>query len=253
MAKGRSPSYPGVPLEKAIELTRELYEKEHLTTVRPDVAVQAWGHEGLSGPSRRKLAALKYFGLVDDVEGGVQVSKLGEGLLHPHDQQEERRLIREAALNPEIFKEIFKNFARASDTSITSHLVRERHFNTNGAQKFVDVFRETIKFANLESSSVQERQPDDNNGREGQNDDTGSGSGSGGSGTGRTPRKRESVAEGNVVDVFNLGSVQVAFERPKVLSQDQFDDLEAWVNLILQSAKRSIRAEGSSDDDTEGE
>lgn len=223
-----------------MQLARELYAAEHVTVIPPDVAVKAWGHTGLTGPSRRKLAALKYYGLVEEVDGGVRVSKLAEAILHPADDEERARLLKKAALNPDIFREILQKFSRASDTSITSHLVRERDFNSKGADKFVEVFRETIQFANLDTESGIDDEITHGEGDE-QTDDHAGGGGSSGREPGRAPRGQRNVAEGNVVDVFNLGTAQVAFERPMVLTQDEYDDLKSWVELVLRRAARSIQ------------
>lgn len=41
-------------------------------------------------------------------------------------------------------------------------------------------------------------------------------------------------------DVFTLEEGPVVIQYPEHLSQDSFDDLESWLQLVIRKAKRSI-------------
>lgn len=157
MAKERSPNYPAVGLAEAIELGRKLWAKEKRTTVALDAAVKAMGYNTLSGPARTRLAALRQYGLLEQDRSGVRVSDLAIKILnHPSGTPDYEASIKEAALRPDLFRDLFQTHAEASDDSLKSHLVVNRRFSDNGARKCIQSFRETISLAKLTETDYPE-------------------------------------------------------------------------------------------------
>src|ERR1700736_3830256 len=68
--RGRSPSYPAINLETAIQRARVLWETERQHAASVDTIVKHWGYKSLNGPAALSLAALKKFGLVEDEGAG---------------------------------------------------------------------------------------------------------------------------------------------------------------------------------------
>ena len=95
--KMRSPAYPGINLEVALKRASGLYVKERRNAVAFPVAVSYWGFGPKSSGGLVSVAALKSFGLLDDVERGpgglsVKLSDLGRASLPPKGSLAEQEL-----------------------------------------------------------------------------------------------------------------------------------------------------------------
>lgn len=144
MAKMRSPNYPAIGLSQAIKYVRQLWDKEKRTPVPPEVAVKALGYKALNGPSRTAISALRKYGLVEEGSSGVRVSDLAMTILHdPKGSSEWQKAIQEAAFRPDIFREIYTDYADASDDALRGHLLK-KEFSPSGANQFIAAFRDTL-------------------------------------------------------------------------------------------------------------
>jgi len=161
----RSPNYPAYGLAESIQMAKSIWNKEERTVISPDVAVKALGCQTMSGGARAKLSSIRKFGLLDEIKGGgVKISDLAMKLIHHSaDSIEYREAIQEAALKPELYKELYGSHAKASDDAIRSFLKVKKAFSESGAGQFVEAFRGTLKLANLEveayTSSVNGSKP----------------------------------------------------------------------------------------------
>jgi hypothetical protein len=149
MATTRSPNYPACSLDDAVTMLQNFWRKEQRTAVPADVAAKAIGYKSLSGPARTKLAALKKYGLLLDEKQGMKVSPLALRILNPPDDYDKMLALREAALKPELFKELSQTHMRASDDAIRAHLINTLGFSDTGAGTLIKSFRDTMRFAKL--------------------------------------------------------------------------------------------------------
>lgn len=148
MAKMKSPNYPAIGLSQAIESVRQFWNKEKKTAVSPEVAVKAMGYTGLNGHSLTRLSALKKYGLLDSEGKSVRVSQLAMTIIHsPDDSQEQRKAVLEAAMKPDIFRELYETHLDASDEALKAHLVLKKGFTEAGAKQFIAAFRDTLVLA----------------------------------------------------------------------------------------------------------
>lgn len=150
MAKMRSPNYPAIGLSKAIQWTHKLWDKEKKTPVSATDAASAIGYRGLSGPSRTALAAMKKFGLLDEEKDGLRVSNLGLRIIHPAGEDDLLQALREAATKPELFRQLLKSHAQASNDSLRSYLITRLNFSETGAKALIEALRDTITIASLD-------------------------------------------------------------------------------------------------------
>jgi hypothetical protein len=162
--KGRSPSYPGITLGDAIEKARVLYEKEGRHPAHMDVITDHWGYRPKTGPGLVSIAALKKFGLLEEVEGrGARLTELALSiLLHDEDSPERQQWVREAALMPQIHRELWEQFdgRLPSDQNLRRVLVLDRGFTESGVHQFIRQFKRTIAYAGLdEPDTMPEAQP----------------------------------------------------------------------------------------------
>lgn len=165
MATMRSPNYPSDGLGEVLQMARRLWDKENRTAVSAEVAVKAMGYQTLNGTSRMRLSSVKKYGLIEDVPNdGVRISELGMRLLHHQPETDEyQEAIREAALRPELFKELYETHSKGSDDAIRSYLVLKRAFSESGARQAIETFRGTLLVAKLDGSGytppVHEQKP----------------------------------------------------------------------------------------------
>src|ERR1700733_4242727 len=103
-AKGRSPLYPSINLETAIQRVRQLYEKERQHPTAVGTIVAHWRYKSLNGPAAQTLAALKKYGLLEDEGSGenrkARISALADVIVAHPDEGMRMAAIREAALKP---------------------------------------------------------------------------------------------------------------------------------------------------------
>jgi hypothetical protein len=163
--KGRSPSYPAIGLELAIQRARELYETERQHPTPASTVAHHWNYKSLNGPAAVTLAALKKFGLAEDEGSGdarrARVSDLAVDILAHPDVAQRQRAIKTAALEPSIHRELWERYGSSlpSDANLHWELTRDRGFTETGATEFIKEYKGTIAFARLDEhveSSTQE-------------------------------------------------------------------------------------------------
>jgi hypothetical protein len=149
----RSPRYPAINLEAALDRALALYREEG-RNVAPNEAILAhWGY-AKGGPGFGTLAALKRFGLLRSEEPGK--SRLSELALRIIlDEQEgsgeRQEAVEQAALTPTIHREIWEKYPDGlpSDAAVHRFLRRDRGFTDAAAERLIKEFRETVTFARL--------------------------------------------------------------------------------------------------------
>ncbi|CAM3633066.1 hypothetical protein OCAE111667_19465 [Occultella aeris] len=154
-ARGRSPAYPAINLERAIQRVGQLYDRDKRFGIPVASVPGIWDYKSLNGPASQVVSALKQFGLVDDegtkAERVITVSQLAEDLLR-HPSSDAREAARKtAALRPLIHQEMWSEYGAhlPSDANLLWRLTRERAFTETGAKEFVRQWRETMDYAQL--------------------------------------------------------------------------------------------------------
>ena len=144
----RSPRSPSTPLTDAIEQARKLHSQIGRAKVKPESAVIALGYKGLNGAALSTLGTLSQYGLIDRSGSQVAITPLALKILHPTGEDQRREALRDAALNPPIFREIQKQYDQCSVEVLTSHLVQQ-NFTPDRARKTASIYAENKGFANL--------------------------------------------------------------------------------------------------------
>lgn len=240
--RGRSPSYPGIDLAVAIQRAERLYEVQRDHAGSADVILGHWGYGTKSGAGLVALAALKKFGLIQDSGKGRQrkamLTPLALRIVRDKRQDSPERVeaIKRAALTPPIHREVWDRYHGnlPKDSDLVAYLALERGFTDHGAKEFVDQFRKTITFANLQSSDTL---PDNyGNTEENQGDD----GGSGGAGQGMTPTDP------------SLQTVQIplptkpwaVLQVPEAMTEEAWDHMLRFFEFIKPSVVKKEDAEG---------
>jgi hypothetical protein len=152
--KHRSPNYPAIGLEKALERAKIVYDNAKLHAVPVGVAHDKWGLKALSANGDQSVAALKAFGLLE-VEGSgekrqVRVSDMARRIILESPERSE--LIKQAALKPKVHADLWAKYGEGglpSNDVLRSYLVFDLKFNESYVDWFIDEFRETLAFAEI--------------------------------------------------------------------------------------------------------
>ena len=150
----RSPSFPFIDLEAAIERAQQFYEAEHRNAAPSDVAVSHWGYTPKSSGGKQTLGALRAYGLLT---GTGRVSLTSRALkivvLGAPDRD---KAIQEAALAPEEFNKLWTKHGQElpSDQSLRHELLINRGFNDNAVDRFINNYKTTVAFARLGDSDT---------------------------------------------------------------------------------------------------
>ena len=155
--KERSPSFPFISLEKAVERTKALYDSHRREPARVISVAKTWGYGDKSSGLLQTVAALKQFALIEDLGSGpdrkIQITELARRALMDERPGAREAALKEAATNPRLIAEYLHKWVpvRPSDGHCISELELDRGFNAAGAKLFLKVFDETVSFANLAS------------------------------------------------------------------------------------------------------
>ncbi len=155
----RSPSYPYVDLETAIEKIKTMDNFTKRTPVLVKTMLPRWGFEsGKSAHGMKLVAALKSYGLIGDSgkkeNRKIQITDDAFRIINTlPNSDEHKRLIKECALKPEMYKYMWDNYGDEAsmphDDAIKSHLVIEKRFNSGAVKGFLDDYKQTIRYAGL--------------------------------------------------------------------------------------------------------
>lgn len=149
-AHHRSPSYPVLNLERALDKARAIYNADKRSFTSRAVILQHLGYKDeKSGVGNRELAALRQYGLLEEKSGQYRVSDLAYAILFLSEGSEDRRSkMTQAALSPSIFKELWGKYgAEASDPTLKDFLIHSRNFNPSFVDDVISTYRSTISFA----------------------------------------------------------------------------------------------------------
>ncbi|MEO1315000.1 MAG: hypothetical protein AAFW01_00145 [Pseudomonadota bacterium] len=160
----RSPSYPSLSLEEAVNAIEKIEEKYRGSAVDREVAAGLIGYSTLSGPANKTLAALAAYGLLERAgKGMARVTTRARTILHPQDEGERRQELVAAALEPRLFRDIkdrFPDIDVPPEEGVRSYLNREG-FNPSAVSAAVKSFVKTMRY--IESLRESESHGDDEN------------------------------------------------------------------------------------------
>ena len=149
----RSPAYPIVGLNTAIDKLEAYYGEEGQNIVSRDAAIESMGYTSASGQSLQMMSTLIQYDLLEKTGAGqVKISDIGLAIMAGLDDDKQEAIL-QAAVSPPIFAELKDSFPlnKPSVRAITSHLIQRKPkgYNQKSANKISKAFHDTIEFANL--------------------------------------------------------------------------------------------------------
>jgi hypothetical protein len=154
----RSPSFPFIPLGKAIARARSIAERYERHPVSLAAAGEIWGYAPKSSGLLQTHAALRACGLMEDIgvrpeDRRIRLRDLGWRILHDTKADDRQEAIREAAMRPPLIAEYASKWLpiRPSDDECIRELHLNRGFRPQAAKQYLSMFDQTTALANLAS------------------------------------------------------------------------------------------------------
>ncbi|KQQ70937.1 hypothetical protein ASF70_19020 [Rhizobium sp. Leaf321] len=161
MTQKQSPAYPNFSLEKAIDLARQIFEKDRKNPIDRDVAARHIGYGGTSGAADKTLATLAHYGLVERAgKGQLRVTQTLVDIIFPDSEHDKRAALKEAGFSPSVFNVIRSRFSDGtpSEAALRGWLVRE-NFLDRAIGPVAKAYLDTVRY--LEQSKAFESGSDD--------------------------------------------------------------------------------------------
>jgi len=155
--RDRSPAFPVIPLEDALERLVQFENHFKRSGARPEKVGDAWGIAAKSYADRI-AAAMRYYGLLDyqtQASGrSVVVSEEGRKYLRAQQEETKREIVRAAALRPKQIAKFWDEWGkdRPADPACLDDLTLKNGFSDGGARDFLKVYDATIAYAGLTDS-----------------------------------------------------------------------------------------------------
>lgn len=156
--KDRSPFFPFITLEQALDRVRQVYAQERRGVVPYLRMVKHWRYTDKSSGALQTIAALKQYGLLKELGGSAmnrqfQLTELAFRILVDQrpDTTERDNLIREAALTPSVSQDVFLEWAGElpNEATLIHFLVVEKGFLDSAAPKVAKIIQENQRFAKV--------------------------------------------------------------------------------------------------------
>ncbi len=153
MNRPRSPRYPAVSLTEAINGVHLLWTKDKKTALQGEQLAKALGYRSHSGPARTLIGAMRQYGLLEKQGKRTRLSDNAKLIVRgPEGSEEQAIAIREAALTPPLFRDLYTTHRNEPDDAIKSYLRLRRGFTGLGAALAASAYRDTLSVAGLTAS-----------------------------------------------------------------------------------------------------
>jgi hypothetical protein len=162
----RSPGYPMIGLEEAIQRAMILWEKDQNNNIPVEVAYEHLGFKTTAGYAARVIAALKKFGLISERQDDIMLTTEAVDLaLHGQNDEHYINTVKILALKPNIYEKIYNecNGNLPLDASLRVKLIRDYEFNASSVDDFIINFRKTLEFAGLTTKTEEDGNKNDMN------------------------------------------------------------------------------------------
>jgi hypothetical protein len=155
LKKDRSPSYPFISLRRAVERAQQFSQAHKRDAARLAAVAPTWSYGSKSSGLLQTAAALKQYGLIEDVGSGderkLRLTELARKILSDTRPGVKESALREAANKPKLFSEYIERWVpdMPADSHCISELEHDRGFTPDAAKLFLKAFKITVNYAGL--------------------------------------------------------------------------------------------------------
>jgi hypothetical protein len=116
------------------------------------------GYDKEHGEASRALAALKAFGLIEELNDRIKFTQRGIDIVaRPDGDHVRTHALQDAAVGPAVYREILRDYQASglpSDIALRSDLIAIKKFNPNVVDVFIRDFRDSLEFAGISDLAV---------------------------------------------------------------------------------------------------
>jgi hypothetical protein len=222
MAKVRSPNYPSLPLNEAIQAMAPVFRKDGRNKMSREVLAKNLGYSSLNGRALGKIGAVRAYGLIEGSGDDLKVSEDAITLLEaPESSPERAAAIRRCAMRSPLFSDLSSEFETVPSDDNLRYALIQRGFTSEGADKAASVYRETMSLISQPAQS--------SDSPEGKKDED--------SGTSKPPLEQKT---GMRQAIFPLDAGDATIQWPEGLTEENYKDLEDWIEIVMRKIKRSV-------------
>ena len=149
--KQRSPSYPSIDLEDAVNKARQIHKACRESEIDRDSLATIFGFSPRSGGAMRVIASLVSYGLLKPgaKKGEVGLTQLAMEFMFGETNVERAEAARQAALNPQIFKTLVEKFPGDTPQGTVEAYLCRNLFTADAAKMAATTYAKTMLFAGL--------------------------------------------------------------------------------------------------------
>ena len=163
MARMRSPNFPSLSLEEAVNFAKVIWDKNRKALIPREAAAKDLGYTGLTGRSMTVLGALNQYGLVEvTAKGQTRITQTAEDILIGFPEEVKRGAVSKAGRAPTLFREIYEKYDGdvPGENAIRSFLF-QKGFTNDGVEKALKSFNATNRYVEIYGDTESYRQGDD--------------------------------------------------------------------------------------------
>ena len=145
----RSTPYPVLTLEEAIASVRQLKDSFGKGPYAREAIAKAIGHNKLTGPAARKVAALSHYGLLEKNGTAYTVSETTIDILNPVSEEQKKTTLIKSARAPRLFEKLFEQYKGESLPSRLDSILMREGVSESAAKEVVGIFTSTFEYVGL--------------------------------------------------------------------------------------------------------
>lgn len=151
----KSPKFPSISLETAVKVIQEAskhgerFKRESFATFG---AKRSDSKSYKSGAFLRRIAALKYFGLIETKGDEIIFTEVAKKILAPKNDEERKETIIQCFLNPPLFQNLYNTHSKNTPIKVddlANIAVREYGITLKAKKDFISSFIGSAMFAGL--------------------------------------------------------------------------------------------------------
>ncbi len=156
--RSRSPNYPRLSLEEAVERVSRLYKVEQRHPIDKQAVAEGLGYTSLNGASLGVISTLRQYDLLEAVDEDLRVSEDAVAVIMlPKGDPERAEAIYRTAFAPRLFSELREAYGETlpSDVSLRYALIK-KGFSEKAANEVIRVYRDTLELVAEEAAEYTE-------------------------------------------------------------------------------------------------
>lgn len=244
--KQRSPAYPSIDLEGAVDKARQIHKACRESAVDRDSLATIMGLSPRSGGAMRAIASLASYGLLKSgtKKGEVGLTPLAMEFMFGETNVERAEAARQAALNPPIFKTLAEKFPGSTPQDVMAAYLCRNHFTADAAKRAAATYSKTMTFAGSVYASI--RSDTGVTMRQDPPESTDGGTVEKPNGGDAMPITATTTRSGDLVDVlrFSMGSKQYRILAPAPPSAREWEGVIDHIKVNMRYADGPLEPDG---------